>query len=396
MVKDAVKAASKPNIWFDESSLPPVSTVRQTGTGTLRVAPISAARREACRSGWPGWRYAAPARVPGIRGGRARAWRVGQMARMLKRPWSRHWRRIYQECHKVWHTWQDGVPQAPETYWWLANAYRLVYPRAQWKRIQGHLLSLAAFPSCSRTCDLVRAHRRSDTRVESGDLSREHANYVLTVISADSCWGSCLTCLQRCLSLCPLCCRGNRSPTGRKALAVSKGSSISPFVRWVPVSCVALLGTARQSRSGQRWQAALAPASIGPTFCCPSDTSSVLRAGRACGFAMQTSRLSRGVLPLWRPLAIPALCVVKPLPKWDVVLVASLALLGPWSTCVASIILGVHFSGLQVCGKHQARISGTCYIWPLVLDHARIRVRSVNFCLVRTAGRVSGAIPCIL
>ena len=47
------------------------------------------------------------------------------------------------------------------------------------------------------------------------------------------------------------------------------------------------------------WQAALAPASIGPTFCCPSDTSSVLRAGRACGFAMQTSRLSRGVLPLW-------------------------------------------------------------------------------------------------
>ena len=111
VVKDAVKAASKPNIWFDESSLPPVSTVRQTGTGTLRVAPISAARREACRSGWPGWRYAAPARMPGIRGGRARAWRVGQMARMLKRPWSKHWRRIYQECHKVWRTWQDGVPQ---------------------------------------------------------------------------------------------------------------------------------------------------------------------------------------------------------------------------------------------------------------------------------------------
>ena len=87
VVKDAVKAASKPSIWFDEFSLPPVSTVRQTGTGSsgsvvgsFRIAPISAARREACRSGWPGWRYAAPARVPGIRGGRARAWRVGQMA----------------------------------------------------------------------------------------------------------------------------------------------------------------------------------------------------------------------------------------------------------------------------------------------------------------------------
>eukprot|EP00439_Symbiodinium_sp_Y106_P018728 s5051_g2.t1 len=109
VVKEAVRAASKPNIWFDESSPPPVSKVLQIGT--LRVAPISAARREACRSGWPGWRYAAPARMPGIRGGRARAWRVGQMARMLKRPWSKHWRRIYQECHKVWRTWQDGVPQ---------------------------------------------------------------------------------------------------------------------------------------------------------------------------------------------------------------------------------------------------------------------------------------------
>ena len=65
----------------------------------------------------------------------------------------------------VWHRWQGGEPQAADTYFWLANAYRLVYRRSLWQRIQNHLLSLERFDSCRRTCELIRSHRRADRRV---------------------------------------------------------------------------------------------------------------------------------------------------------------------------------------------------------------------------------------
>ena len=129
-----------PNIWYDNQPL-----ASQTKSDPVHAAslPNKTAWRAARQSRWKRWLYAAPARVG--RRGRFRVWRVGAAARMLKRQ-SKHWRSIYQAV---------GRAAVHATYWWLANAYRLVYPRKQWRRIQGHLLHLSIFPSCRRICDLV-------------------------------------------------------------------------------------------------------------------------------------------------------------------------------------------------------------------------------------------------
>ena len=160
----AVFRRPSPSIWFEDQ--PPRQSELPRSTSAADSDPVlegRLARREACRSPWPRWRYAAPARL----GARPRAWRVGSMARLLKRPWNKHWKLIFQSCHAVWQRWQGGEPQTADTYFWLANAYRLVYPRSLWPRIQNHLLSLDRFASCQRTCELIRSHRRADRRLHS-------------------------------------------------------------------------------------------------------------------------------------------------------------------------------------------------------------------------------------
>ena len=160
----AIFRRPSPSIWF-EDQLPWQAEMPQSESA-LSSDPVlerRLARREACRSPWPRWRYAAPARL----GTRPRVWRVGSMARLLKRPWNKHWRLIFQSCHAVWQRWQGGEPQTADTYFWLANAYRLVYHRSLWPRIQNHLLGLDRFASCQRTCELIRSHRRAERHSHS-------------------------------------------------------------------------------------------------------------------------------------------------------------------------------------------------------------------------------------
>ena len=160
----AVFRRPSPSIWFEDQPPRQSELPRSTSAaGSDSVLEGRLARREACKSPWPRWRYAAPARL----GDRPRAWRIGSMARLLKRPWNKHWKLIFQSCHAVWQRWQGGEPQTADTYFWLANAYRLVYLRSLWPRIQNHLLSLDRFASCQRTCELIRSHRRADRRLHS-------------------------------------------------------------------------------------------------------------------------------------------------------------------------------------------------------------------------------------
>ena len=155
-------------------------------------------------------------------------------------------RRIYQECHQVW---QDGVPQTPETYWRLANAYRLVYHRNQWKRIQGHLLSLEAFASCSRTCDLIRAHRRSDARLEGGDLSCAAANYVLPLSDPSPSWCPAkLAHRVRCRRYIGM--PRQQITDWKKGVSRLQGFEHLPLRRWAPASCVAALARPRTNPLG--------------------------------------------------------------------------------------------------------------------------------------------------
>ena len=166
-----VTDTARGHVWQDGAVCPlPASGLKISPLGSLSCpdrlllpAPIRCSR-----GAWRGGRHAnllgpAPARL----GGRPRTWRIGAMARLLKRPWNKHWKLIFQSCHAVWQRWQGGEPQTADTYFWLANACRLVYPRSLWPRIQNHLLSLHRFASCKRTCELIRSHRRADRRLHS-------------------------------------------------------------------------------------------------------------------------------------------------------------------------------------------------------------------------------------
>ena len=79
----AVFRRPSPSSWFEDQ--PPRQSELPRSTSAAGSDPVlegRLARREACKSPWPRWRYAAPARL----GGRPRTWRIGAMARLLKRP----------------------------------------------------------------------------------------------------------------------------------------------------------------------------------------------------------------------------------------------------------------------------------------------------------------------
>ena len=192
-------------------------------------------------------------------GGRPRAWRIGTIARMLKRPWSRHWRLIFQSCHAVWHRWQSGEPQSADTYFWLANAYRLVYNRSLWPRIQTHLIGLERFESCRRTCELIRSHRRADLHPSITVTKYTACSTLWTLqsvvtnmsfLSLTAIPHAALLVLHRpCDTLTHHAPRGpgSRLQTGVEASVVSKALHTFRFER--PACCVSALTTIFLSRS---------------------------------------------------------------------------------------------------------------------------------------------------